>query len=78
MSYQKNFFIIWHWKVFEGVFLVVLGENGQVFMSDAEVKNFHEVEELRYKKIINLSGTCYHCFAVSSDGSVFFGHKSIK
>lgn len=55
--------------------LIVLSENGQVFMSDPEIKNFHEVEELRYIKIINMSATYAHCIAVSSEGRVFVSSK---
>lgn len=50
--------------------IFVLNENGRVYKSSAKKNlSFHLVDELN--DIVQLSGTCNHCLAVSRDGKVF-------
>lgn len=53
---------------------VVLSANGNVFISFIVIGDeitFTEVKELKGIKIINISGTWMHCFAVSDSGQVY-------
>lgn len=54
--------------------VVVLSMNGRVFMSSldncSEIE-FSEVDELKGKECICVSGTSEHCFAVTKEGKVF-------
>lgn len=52
--------------------IFVLSKNGCVYKSSAKMKlSFHPVDELKEINIVQLSGTCNHCLAVSQDGKVF-------
>ena len=52
-------------------FYLALSESGRVFKSSSSELSFEEVEELRDKEIVDISGTFSHCFAVCSEGEVF-------
>lgn len=57
-------------------FCVALGESGRVFKEYYDYL-FTEVEELQGEKIVDISGTRDHCFAVCKDGKVFvYGYDS--
>ena len=63
-------------------FIFALGISGSVYMSEIEETenklNFSLVNDLKNNKIIEISGTSWHCFAVSEDGLVFgIGNNSV-